>query len=175
MKLFSKIKRYFSTRPCSYAYRQISNVRRTNFQNLNVSRLVLNFSLPNPLEPGVKSKMKMQLEWRWQAMLQLHLSDQEFHCLLKCVLYQRCDGRLNAKQPGYRKCPFRTDRNVGALVISGNTLLRVSDRKNGVTKMASHRLPEISLAYIHISLKGPGRSMIYGKIVWPLHTPSIYS
>ena len=28
-------------------------------------------------------------EWRcsWSSMLQLHLSDQQFHCLLKCVLY----------------------------------------------------------------------------------------
>ena len=34
--------------------------------------------------------------------------------------------------------------------------------------------PEISLAYSHISLKGPGRSMIYGKIFWPPHTPSPY-
>ena len=41
MKLFSKIKRYFS----------ISNIRRNNFQNLNVSRLVLNLSLSNPLKP----------------------------------------------------------------------------------------------------------------------------
>ena len=45
-------------------------------QNLNVSRLLL--SLPNPLKPGVKSIMEMQLEQRRQAMLQLHLSDQKF-------------------------------------------------------------------------------------------------
>ena len=35
--------------------------------------------------------------------------------------------------------------------------------------------PEISLAYSHISLKGPSRSMIYGKIFWPPHPPSPYS
>ena len=29
--------------------------------------------------------------------------------------------------------------------------------------------PEISLAYSHISLKGPSRSIIYGKIFWPPH------
>ena len=29
------------------------------YQNLTVSRLVLQVSLPNPLKPGVKSRMKM--------------------------------------------------------------------------------------------------------------------
>ena len=29
------------------------------FRNLNVSRLVLQLPLPNPLEPGVRSSMKM--------------------------------------------------------------------------------------------------------------------
>ena len=40
-------------------YRKISNIRRTKSQNLNVSRLVLQLSLSNPMKPGVKSKMKM--------------------------------------------------------------------------------------------------------------------
>ena len=40
-------------------YRQLYNVRRTKSQNLNVSRLVLQFPVPNPLKPGVKSRMKM--------------------------------------------------------------------------------------------------------------------
>ena len=35
-------------------YRKISNIRRTKSQNLNVSRLVLEWSLPNPMKPGVK-------------------------------------------------------------------------------------------------------------------------
>ena len=35
-------------------------------KNLNVSRLVLELSLPNPLNPGVKSRMKMQLDQRRQ-------------------------------------------------------------------------------------------------------------
>ena len=35
-------------------YRKISNIRRTKFQNLNVSHLVLQLSLPNPWKPGVK-------------------------------------------------------------------------------------------------------------------------
>ena len=46
-----------------------------------VSRLVLQLSLPNPMKPGVKSRMKMQLEQRRQAMFQLHLSNQQFYCL----------------------------------------------------------------------------------------------
>ena len=40
-------------------YRKISNIRRTKFQNVNVSHLVLQSSLPNPLKPGVKQIMKM--------------------------------------------------------------------------------------------------------------------
>ena len=40
-------------------YRKISNIRLTKSQNLNVSRLVLEWSLPNPMKPGVKSRMKM--------------------------------------------------------------------------------------------------------------------
>ena len=40
-------------------YRKISNIRHIKSQNLNDPRLVLQFSLPNPLKPGVKSRMKM--------------------------------------------------------------------------------------------------------------------
>ena len=39
-------------------YRKISNTKRTKSPNLNVFRLVLHLSLPNPLKPGVKSRMK---------------------------------------------------------------------------------------------------------------------
>ena len=40
-------------------YRKVSNISRTKFQNLNDSHLVLKSPLLNPLEPGVKSRMKM--------------------------------------------------------------------------------------------------------------------
>ena len=40
-------------------YRKISNMIRTKSPNLNVSGLVLQLSLPNPVKPGVKSRMKM--------------------------------------------------------------------------------------------------------------------
>ena len=73
---------YFCTMYCL-----TSNIRHTTFQNLNVSCLVLLLSLTNPLKQGVKSRMKMQLEQRWQAMLQLHLSSQQLHCLLRYDLY----------------------------------------------------------------------------------------
>ena len=68
-------------------YRKISYISRTKYPNSNVSRLVLQLSLPNPMKPSVKSRMKMQLEQRRQAMLQLHLSDRQLYCLLRCVLY----------------------------------------------------------------------------------------
>ena len=40
-------------------YRKISNIRRTKSPSLNVSCLVLQLSLPNPMKPSVKSRMKM--------------------------------------------------------------------------------------------------------------------
>ena len=40
-------------------YRQISNMVHTECQNLNVYRLVLQLSLPNSLDPGANSRMKM--------------------------------------------------------------------------------------------------------------------
>ena len=40
-------------------YRKISNISRTESPNLNVPRLVLQLSLPNPMKPGVTSRMKM--------------------------------------------------------------------------------------------------------------------
>ena len=39
----------------------------------------------------------MYLGQRRQAMLQLHLSDQQFNCLLKCVLYYRLDKTKHSK------------------------------------------------------------------------------
>ena len=40
-------------------YRKISNIRCTKSPNLIVSRLVLQLSLPNPMKPGVKSRLKI--------------------------------------------------------------------------------------------------------------------
>ena len=41
------------------AYHQVSNIRCTKSQHLKDSRTVLRLSLPNPLKPDVKSRMKM--------------------------------------------------------------------------------------------------------------------
>ena len=38
---------------------KISTMTRTNWQNLNDSRLVLQLPLPNPLKPGVTPRMQM--------------------------------------------------------------------------------------------------------------------
>ena len=43
---------------------QVSNIRGSKYLNLNVSRLVLQFSLLKSLNPGAKSRMDMQLEQR---------------------------------------------------------------------------------------------------------------
>ena len=40
-------------------YHKISNIRCTKSPNLNVPRIVLRLSLPNPMKPCVKSRMKM--------------------------------------------------------------------------------------------------------------------
>ena len=40
-------------------YHQTSNIRHTISPNFNVSGIILQLSLPNPLKPGVKSRMKM--------------------------------------------------------------------------------------------------------------------
>ena len=49
--------------------------------------LVSTLSLPNPSKLGVKLRMKMQLEQRQKVMLQLHMSDEELYCQLRCPLY----------------------------------------------------------------------------------------
>ena len=40
-------------------YRKTSSISRSKAQNLNVSHLVLQLSLPNSLKPNVKLRMKM--------------------------------------------------------------------------------------------------------------------
>ena len=66
-------------------YHQTSNIRRTGSLSLNASRLVLQLPLHNPSKPGVKLRIKI-LEQQWQAMLQLHLSDQHLYYLLTPLL-----------------------------------------------------------------------------------------
>ena len=40
-------------------YRKVSNIRCTQYPNIDVSCLVLHLSVPNPLKPGVKLRMEM--------------------------------------------------------------------------------------------------------------------
>ena len=68
-------------------YRQTSCISCTESQHLNVSRLALQLSLPNPWKPGVKSRMRMWLELRRQAMLQINVIGQQFWSLIRCDLY----------------------------------------------------------------------------------------
>ena len=49
-------------------YRKISHIKRTKSKNLNDSHLVLKSSLANALKLSVKSRMKMLLEQRRQAI-----------------------------------------------------------------------------------------------------------
>ena len=71
----------------SICIRQTSSKIRIKFQHLNATHLVLQLPLPNPLKPGDKSRIDVQLEQHRQAMLQLHLSDQQFYCPLRYPLY----------------------------------------------------------------------------------------
>ena len=74
----------FGTESMSESH-QISNIRFTKSQNLNVSRLGLQLVL---FAQYIEARwMKVWLEQHRQVMLQLHLSDQQFKCLLKCVLF----------------------------------------------------------------------------------------
>ena len=75
-------------------YSKISNIRRTKPQNVKAARLSLQLLLRNILKPCVKSRMKMSLKQRRQAMLQLHLSDWQFCCLLRCGLYYMFYGNI---------------------------------------------------------------------------------
>ena len=55
---------------------------------LLLAQRILQSSLPNPLKPRacVKLRMQMELEQRRQSMHQLHLSGQQFYCLVRCDL-----------------------------------------------------------------------------------------
>ena len=59
----------------------------------NISRTpnprTLSLSLCNLLKPDVKWRIKMLLEQHQQAMLQLHLSDQKYYCLIRFDLCYR--------------------------------------------------------------------------------------
>ena len=87
------------------AYCQTSNRRHTKSQHLNVSHLVLQLPLPNPLKPGVNSRMKITLvgavptgdatttsEWSKSLLTT------KVHLILE-VLESKCSN-LSQKSPG---------------------------------------------------------------------------
>ena len=94
-------------------YRQVSNIRRIEYQNLKVSCLVLQLSLPNLLKPCVQLRIKILLEHRRQGMLQLHLSDRQFYCQLRCA-YIRDD------TVGCRWLEGRKNKSIQLTHWSGN-------------------------------------------------------
>ena len=49
----------------AWIYCQTSDIKCTKFHHLNVSHLILQLSLPNPLEPGVKSRERLSLSAFW--------------------------------------------------------------------------------------------------------------
>ena len=113
-------------------YRKISNIRHTKFQNLNDSHLVLKSSLPNPLKPGVKLRMKMQLEQRRQAMLQLHLSDRQFNCL-RYVFEENAASVVHSKVPYILLYfPELTKQNVDVITIPNKENVIVHEPKTKV-------------------------------------------
>ena len=76
-------------------YRKTCNISRTKSQNLNDSRLILHLSLPNPLKPGVKSRMKMYI-WTTSEWSTIWLPI-KVHLILGILLYimcQACDNFL---------------------------------------------------------------------------------
>ena len=53
------VRRELVRSPRAFIHRQTYNIRRAKSPNLNATRLVLQLFLPNPLQPGVKSRMNM--------------------------------------------------------------------------------------------------------------------
>ena len=110
-------------------YHKTYNIRCSQSQNLNVSHLLLQFSLPNPLKPDIKSRMKMYLEQHPQVMLHLHLSYQQLYCLLRRNLYNRFDCKLNIQS--YHDANFVvTSSTAGCHMMT--TCNAINDDKVGI-------------------------------------------
>ena len=77
--VLATVNKSWHTADGNFKYCQTSSIIHTRIAKLNAFRLVLKLSLSNLLKPHDKSRMKMKLEQRRQAMLQLHLSDQQFY------------------------------------------------------------------------------------------------
>ena len=72
----------------NFNYREISNISRTKSQNINVSHLVLQLSLPNPMKPGVRNEdvvgtaptgdAPTTSEWSYKMQLYFHVSQTDW-------------------------------------------------------------------------------------------------
>ena len=65
-------------------YRKISNMKRTKSQNVN---LCLSSRLTVVSAQSIEVGCEVENEDVVEAMLQLHLSGQQFYCLLRCDIY----------------------------------------------------------------------------------------
>ena len=89
-------------------------------RHLNLFRLVLQLSSCNVLKPGVKWRM-MLLKQHRQVMLQLHLSDHQFYCLLRWVLYHSFEGIAHMNQVYGPHVPQRITINQESSVCIART------------------------------------------------------
>ena len=105
--------------------------------------LVLQLSWPNSLKLDVKSRKKMLMEQHWQAMLQLHLSDQQVYCQLSCTyirgltLYvllneqEKLAIQQQGKSEGFESCDRPIVRKRPIWVKIGDVLYRVTLKFDG--------------------------------------------
>ena len=68
-------------------YGQTSNASRTKSHDLNVSRLVLQFDLPNPLKPGVESRMIWMINNFWPTKVPFIFEVWRYSLSDRSVLY----------------------------------------------------------------------------------------
>ena len=103
-------------------YRQNSDISRIKSTNLMFVVSSCGCLCPINMKPRVKSRMKMQLEQRRQAMLQLHLINRQFHCLLRCNLYSRFDVTVKLSE-GYNASACLYTYANNQTVMNYNTIM----------------------------------------------------
>ena len=79
-----------------HTYHQTSNIRCTKSQNLNVSCLVLQLSLPKHWSKVLSRELRFCWSSADRRCSNYILSDQQFCGLLSCDLYQRFDGSFSS-------------------------------------------------------------------------------
>ena len=85
---FTPEPQYFFFRQLSNYYILPSNLEYKWHQIPEVKYFSSCLAVVNPLKPGVKPRMKMEDvvgAAPMEAMLQLHLSEQQFYCPLRCI------------------------------------------------------------------------------------------